>query len=697
MTIQPARLKPYFIQLVILLLAFLPVSTFYFGMKNDAFSDNFANKFFFTEAIHSGFLPFWNPYLNFGFPIYADPGFAFWNPITWFFGSVVGYNAYTLTAEVLLYIYIAGITMYRLGRYFNFNSQVAIAVASMYMCSGFFSGELQHINFLTSAAFLPFLLQRFLVLFQNPDYKNACVSSLALFMVFAGGHPAIPTGTIYFLITLCIAIFIFNKASRQNWKAILQYHLLSVIIFLLLFSPAIYSYVNIINEYGRGEALNQLKETGYGFSLTSYLSFLYPFATVKEASFLTDDLSMRNVFFSLAGFAFVLGQLKNKNYLVRSLFTGAAVMLVLSSGGYIKGVLFSYLPFLKYIKTNGEFRVFCILCFSIIAGSGLNELEINPQKIYLQFRKTIQLLLLISLSIFCFALIKSFSSFMQLFTINAEHPAASIKDFLNKLTFYNVLLISAIIQLIVIIFLFKANANTKQIVKIIVADLIINSVVYLPFTGVGTVTLSSIEKVYDASGKGIIIPPLIAIKNIDTFSAKKTGLIGNSSFYNKEVGITHLTDYPSYFSNTKTFFKSNAPDTVNNFPYIFLKKDIGGYLTNPDYGDKVLTVNFFSPQKIRITVNSSQQDSLVLLQNHYKFWNATVDGQSTRINKSFITFMSVPLLKGRHLVEFYYEDKWLFLCIIVSMMTFITIIILISRKAGKLLQSYTSQPKDSVF
>ena len=107
--------KPYLLLLIVLFVCYLPLSTFYFGMKNDAFSDNFPNKFFLSEAIHSGMLPLWNPYMNFGFPVYADPGFAFWNPITWVF-ALIGYSAYTLTVEVLFYIYIAGISMFALCR-----------------------------------------------------------------------------------------------------------------------------------------------------------------------------------------------------------------------------------------------------------------------------------------------------------------------------------------------------------------------------------------------------------------------------------------------------------------------------------------------------------------------------------------------------------------------------------------------------
>ena len=116
--------KYYILLLFILLVAYLPLSTLHFAMKNDAFSDNFPDKYFLSQSLHAGIFPLWNPYMNFGFPVYADPGFAFWNPITWLFAAI-GYSAYTLTIEVLLYIYLAGIFMFRLGKWLRLSLPVA--------------------------------------------------------------------------------------------------------------------------------------------------------------------------------------------------------------------------------------------------------------------------------------------------------------------------------------------------------------------------------------------------------------------------------------------------------------------------------------------------------------------------------------------------------------------------------------------
>ena len=100
-----------------LYIAYLPLSSFLFALKNDALTENFPNKYFFSAALRSGHLPLWNPYINFGLPLYADPGFAFWHPLTWIFG-LIGYNVHTLAIELLVYIWLGGIFMYQLGRYF---------------------------------------------------------------------------------------------------------------------------------------------------------------------------------------------------------------------------------------------------------------------------------------------------------------------------------------------------------------------------------------------------------------------------------------------------------------------------------------------------------------------------------------------------------------------------------------------------
>ena len=99
-------LKTILFFLAVLVIAYLPVSSFLFSLKNDAFNGYFPPKFFMSESIHAGYLPLWNPYINFGIPAYGDMSGGYWSPVTWLIASTVGYNAYTLTVELLLYVLI---------------------------------------------------------------------------------------------------------------------------------------------------------------------------------------------------------------------------------------------------------------------------------------------------------------------------------------------------------------------------------------------------------------------------------------------------------------------------------------------------------------------------------------------------------------------------------------------------------------
>ena len=62
----------------------LPVGffPFFFPWRMMPQMDIFLQKFSASESIHSGHLPLWNPYINFGLPQYGDMSSGYWNPVT---------------------------------------------------------------------------------------------------------------------------------------------------------------------------------------------------------------------------------------------------------------------------------------------------------------------------------------------------------------------------------------------------------------------------------------------------------------------------------------------------------------------------------------------------------------------------------------------------------------------------------------
>ena len=202
--------KTIFAFLLILFVAYLPVSTFLFFIKNDAFSGYFPPKFFMSESLHAGHLPLWNPYINYGIPQYGDMSSGYWSPLTWLIAASVGYNAYTFTIEILIYILLGGIGMYKLCRFFNLQNKARLIAAAAYMCCGYYVGHLEHFNWLSGAAFLPWCVWGYLLLQQNLSAKNILQSAILFYLFISSAHPGITIGAFYFFIALSVFMFFKN-------------------------------------------------------------------------------------------------------------------------------------------------------------------------------------------------------------------------------------------------------------------------------------------------------------------------------------------------------------------------------------------------------------------------------------------------------------------------------------------------------
>ena len=215
-----------------------------------------------SESLHAGHLPLWNPYINYGIPQYGDMSSGYWNPLTWLIAGTVGYNAYTFTIELLIYIFIGGIGMYTLCRYFNLQNKVRFIAAIAYMCCGYNVGHLQHFNWLSGAAFLPWCIWGYLLIQQNLSIKNILLSAVLFYLFISSAHPGITIGAFYFFIALALFLF-FKKENQNNFSgrikkfAFANSFLLTMI--LALSAGMIVGYLDIIPHFTRGSkvALDQ--------------------------------------------------------------------------------------------------------------------------------------------------------------------------------------------------------------------------------------------------------------------------------------------------------------------------------------------------------------------------------------------------------------------------------------------------------
>ncbi|MHA4808549.1 YfhO family protein [Flavitalea flava] len=653
---------------VFLLLAYLPVSSFLFAMKNDALIANFPNKYFFSAALRSHYLPLWNPYINFGLPLYADPGFAFWHPLTWIFG-LIGYNTFTLSIETLVYIWLGGIFMFELGRHFGHDRLVSFILGITYMCCGFFIGNLQHINFLTCAAFLPLATRTFLQLQESFSGKKLFYCTISLYLLAAGGHPAIPIATIYFLAILLAGLFFIRKDDLPviPFSKMAGTNALLILVSIGITAPLFFSWLEIFPHFNRSAPIQQQTELNLGFSFFSYLSFIFPFGTTANTSIFSDNPLMRNGYFSFIGLVFFLIALfRQKNRMQVLFLISGMAMLLLSMGGPLKELLYSHLPLLQYIRSNGEFRVFALMSFIIVGSFPLQQLLRNKEQLSL-FNKILKIFACICV---CIIIVVGFRyTGQQTALADAKDLpvplSGKIKLGLDQLTFSDRLLINAVIllALLAVYFLLKKKIPLQRLLPgIIMADLVIFCWMHLPVTGVQRKSPADIEARFSSVRPGIPLPFLSPI-GANTSRDKKWDLtIGCWSYYSKQPGTPELCNYPTLLNTTESYFGSSLPSLVNLRPFVFLKN------TFPD--SSFLSVKSFSPTETIIGSTSSYSDTLIFLQNDYPGWEVFVNNQPADLKRVYISFMAVPLAAGKNTIHFRFRDQGLPLRLLTSLLTF---------------------------
>lgn len=678
------RINTILFFVLVVFIAFLPISSFLFFLKNDAFNNYFPPKFFISESIHAGYLPLWNPYINFGIPQYGDMNSGYWSPLTWLIASTVGYNAYTFTIETLFYILLGGVGMYKLSGLWKLNTNVRLIAGVAFMCCGYNVGHLQHFNWLSGAAILPWCLWSYLLLWKNISTRNVLLTSLLFYLLIASAHPGIIIGVCYFFTGLMIFVFLKNENKRSLSARARNFGIShgGLLLLLLLFSAGLISaYSDIIPQFVRGEKISLSESLGNPANLQSWISCLLPFATVKNDAFYATDPSMRNSYFGITLLLFfILALVKKKTSWQKFfLFTGLAFAL-LSSGGIFKSIAYQFLPFTGYVRLSGEFRIFSLLCFILVAAIELNEFIIHKKKFEGGIKRVYFLLEIILFAAIVFGLYFALTNKESLlytsgYVLQQSTFTLKLKALVKAISFYDTLWIQGILQLFFLwgIRWCLRSANWRLLKTVTVINMVTCCLLNIPYTGVGKASVAQVQHVLNRSPKGIPTPVLQPIIANDTLGNDEKGLVGDWSLYNKQIGVTKEVPYPIILKNMRGYFENR--DTTNDcMNKAFLFTGTGG-------NDIVITS--FSPGKIRVATTADSSSRLVLQQNFYPHWFYQNGAEKKEVDKAGINFMSAPIYKGSNEIIFSFEPtfiKWMMVLSGVSILLAILVFILTSYR-----------------
>jgi len=160
-----SKVPAWLIFLFLLTIGMWWLSTFLYTMKWDIMDITLPWQYFIGEALSSGELPLWNPYLKNGFP---HMGLSdTWYPISWLIAFIFGVDVWSIQLSYLIHLLIAGTGMFSYLRFNSVDYKLSIALGVSYMFSGFMIGNAQHLGWVIGAAWLPWVFYYFDKLFSQ--------------------------------------------------------------------------------------------------------------------------------------------------------------------------------------------------------------------------------------------------------------------------------------------------------------------------------------------------------------------------------------------------------------------------------------------------------------------------------------------------------------------------------------------------
>jgi hypothetical protein len=156
----------------------------------DAFVYFYANREYTAARLLQGQLPLWNPYIFAGIPHLANPQSAVFYPGTWIFLLLP--TPYAYSANLVVHTAIAGYGVSLLARDMLRTSRIGGLVAgACYMLSGVITAQGGHLNQLSAAALLPFVLLAAHRAITRLNVGWSLMTAMVLALQLLAGHPQV--------------------------------------------------------------------------------------------------------------------------------------------------------------------------------------------------------------------------------------------------------------------------------------------------------------------------------------------------------------------------------------------------------------------------------------------------------------------------------------------------------------------------
>lgn len=662
--------RDYLVLLVVTLIAWWPLSLNFLSLKNDALVQYIAYRYHLSEAMQHGQLPFWSPYLYTGFPIHADMQGEVWNPLVLLLSGITRYNMSVFQWEVLIYLYLGAVGMYRLGSYLGWLSSTKMVLAIAFICCGYMTDSVSVVPWIPSAAFIPFIILYFLRLLERPSAIAGIKLSVAVSLQFLCGYPSFFIFLSYLLLFGLIAWAVkrWKEGDKKTVKKAVGFLALAYGLFVLLCSPALVSYYDFLPYYSRGAGLDWAKAQSNHFPPVHSFSYIMANAFSKNNSELT-DISMRNAYTGLFVFLFFaagLFPLRGFRLLVAAL-TAFCFLFSLGASTPVQEFSYRFLPFMDTFRHPGTIRVFTTIGILLLAAFRMDQFFRGERQNWMVksvYATGAGLIILIGWLLF--------SGSLSGTEWTLPGSPAGMKQFLDQLTFHDMLLFIALAQLVFLglfLFYYRKKFPSRVFVVLFAANSVVFGWIGLPFTAVSKERTASVNGYIASFPDGYPLPDVRASVEAEVISDSIIiSPYGYHNFYNKKITIQDEIITPTLNSDYEDFL--NRFDLRRSFtgaPFIFVADTLlNDSLLYPAAGQYAVRVKSFKPNRFVFEVNSKRAGPLFIFQQYNHNWKAKVNGEEAGIAKSNIAFMSVSVPEGHSVVEFSYRPANVYRAMMVS-------------------------------
>jgi hypothetical protein len=574
--------------------------------------------------------------------------------------------------ELLFYLFMASVGMYKLVRGFGGSTSSSLVLAIAYVTCGFFTDSGPIIPWITSAAWIPFVIHYFRKVLLICKTGTVLKLAASLSLLLLAGYPS------YFIFISYILLFatIIWAIKTPDKKLVLKNFSGLAISALLVFaicSPAIFSWIDFFDYYARGKEAGLDRSLQNHFPILSSVSFLTGPAVSVDTSMIDTDRSARNVYvgvFTLVFFFTTLfsGRKSREQWFILSIIL-FAFLFSLGPATPVRGWCYSILPGMDTFRHPSSMRLFCIIGIIILAVPGFEKFLQQPLSSLLIKRA----FLIAGIAIVLLIIILLFNG-----GFNGNQFSGDVKTLVESITFQQALVILAVVQLFFVLLYYIAAMKVWKRLFLFLA--IFNSLIFCwiaqPLTLLSSVSTKEVDSQV-AQFPTIFQPPPLGkpiFSKHASFEFLEPPYL-HVNFYWKQVSIQNDVRTPTISKAYKSFLNDTAlRSKMDQYPFIFFSNTNGNtdslskneiFLTTMDsslHNTGSIAITKFLPAEFELKVNSQKSANLNVVQHFHHRWKAYVDGKIVPIRKANHAFMMIEIPEGSSDIHFVFEPgslvKW---------------------------------------